>query len=87
MIPGFTANASLSGAIRGGGGGADAADVVTPQLSVCTPCVGLPSGRQCFTIPVLNRRICVTIPSVGRWHACCRTTWTPPFVRCGVSRC
>jgi len=59
---------------------------ITPQLRVCTPCVQVGGGRWCVNIPVIGRK-CFNVPSLGRWKACCKTTWTPPFVSCGISHC
>jgi hypothetical protein len=59
---------------------------VTPQLRICTPCVGLPSGRHCINLGPFGRR-CVNIPNVGRWRVCCRTRFGWPPVSCGVERC
>jgi len=59
---------------------------VTPQLKVCTPCIRVGGGRWCVRLPVLGRK-CFRVPGLGSWKACCRTTWLPPFVRCGLSRC
>lgn len=59
---------------------------VYPQVKVCTPCVRVGGGRWCVNLPVIGRK-CLNVPSVGTWKACCKTTWTPPFVSCGLSRC
>jgi hypothetical protein len=59
---------------------------VAAQLRICTPCLGLPSGRVCFNLGPFGRR-CVTIPNLGRWQFCCRTRFGWPPVSCGLSRC
>lgn len=59
---------------------------VTPQLRICTPCIGLPSGRHCVNLGPFGRR-CFTIPNIGRWHLCCRTRFGFPPISCGVERC
>lgn len=59
---------------------------VTPQAQVCTPCVQVGGGRWCVNLPIFGRK-CFTVPSLGRWRACCRTRWGWPPVTCGISRC
>jgi len=59
---------------------------VSPQFCVSGPCLGLPSGRFCVTLPILGRR-CVTIPSFGRWRVRCCTRFGWPPVSCGISHC
>ncbi len=71
-LPGFTGENAVYKSeityVAAGAGRAAGADGVIPQFCVCTPCISLPSGRQCFR--VFGRRICFTIPSIGRWKAC-----------------
>jgi hypothetical protein len=47
--------------------------------------VRLPSGRFCFSLPIIGRR-CVTIPSLGSWRLRCCTGWWPP-ISCSLRRC
>lgn len=88
-MPGFTADFSAyrSDAVYASSGSATspASTGVVPQLSACTPCVQLGGGRHCFNL--IGRRICVNIPSFGRWRICCRTRWGWPPFRCSVGRC
>jgi hypothetical protein len=84
-MPTFNADASLyktegqyftGGTVAAQGGGA----AVLPQACACTPCVTVGGGRRCFTIPVINKRVCVNIPSFGRWKVCgCVKFGWPPF--------
>lgn len=88
-LPAMYAEASLSRseglyASRGGATAAPAGMIV-PQLSACTPCVQLGGGRHC--VRILGRSVCVTIPSIGRWHICCRTRWGWPPISCSLNRC
>ncbi len=86
-LPGFSAEVSLEGARTPHATGT-ALDVpmrsgqVSPQLTVCTPCVQVGGSPWCVTI--LGKRIC--LPSFGRWKACCSTGWWPP-VSCGIRAC
>lgn len=84
-MPGFTAEAALPDGGYGyatawsdaGGAGSDE---VVPQACACTPCVQIGGGRWCVTIPVINRRVCVNVPSAGRWRVCgCVRFGWPPF--------
>jgi hypothetical protein len=59
---------------------------VSPQQQVCTPCVQIGGGRWCVNLPIFGRR-CFTVPSVGRWRACCRFRLGIPPISCGISRC
>lgn len=65
---------------------AAAQEGVSPQLRICTPCIGLPSGRRCINLGPFGRR-CFTIPNFGRWRLCCRTRFGIPPVSCGIERC
>jgi len=60
--------------------------LVTPQVCVSGPCLRLPSGRFCVSLPILGRR-CVTIPGLGNWRVRCCTRFGIPPVSCGISRC
>lgn len=89
-LPGFNAQASLykSGGYRTSGtsmavGGSTA---VVPQLCASSPCLTLPSGRFCFSLPILGTH-CVNIPSLGGWSLRCCTRWGWPPVSCSLSRC
>jgi hypothetical protein len=64
----------------GGGSG------VSPQICVNSPCLRLPSGRFCVSLPVVGRR-CVNIPSLGRWRIRCCTRFGIPPVSCRIVRC
>ncbi len=59
---------------------------VMPQARVCTPCVKVGGGRWCIRLPIFGRK-CFSVPSLGRWRACCRTRLGWPPVSCGISRC
>ena len=65
---------------------ASGASGVSPQLRICTPCIQLGGGRHCVNLGPFGRR-CFTIPSLGKWHLCCKTRFGWPPVSCGVSRC
>jgi hypothetical protein len=90
-MPGFTAEASLgrtseyNQTMEGFFPWADDTAVL-PQFCVNGPCLRLPSGRFCITLPILGRR-CVTIPSLGRWRVRCCTHIFPPGISCGIRRC
>jgi hypothetical protein len=59
---------------------------VSPQVSVCTPCVRVGGGQWCFSLPIIGRR-CLNVPNLGTWKACCSTRWGWPPVSCGLQRC
>lgn len=59
---------------------------VSPQVRICTPCVQVGGGRWCINLPVFGRK-CFSVPSIGRWRACCRTRFGIPPVSCGLERC
>ena len=75
---GFAAEGDASAASRGGG--------VSPQICIPSPCLRLPSGRFCISLPVVGRR-CVNIPNLGSWRIRCCTHFGWPPVRCRPERC
>lgn len=60
---------------------------VSPALCGSSPCLRLPSGRVCLRIPIINKKVCVNVPSFGSWKVkCCLRFGIPPF-KCSLSRC
>jgi hypothetical protein len=59
---------------------------VTPQIQICTPCVQVGGGTWCVNLPFFGKK-CFHVPSLGRWHACCKTKFGWPPVSCGISHC
>ena len=87
-LPGFTADVSLGGASDHRPTGTalavpTGAGQVTPQLTLCTPCVQVGGEPWCVTI--LGRRLC--LPTFGRWKGCCWTRWGWPPVACNIRAC
>jgi len=83
-LPGFSAEMSLGDvgcqhhhhvAVASDGSPTDGH--VAPQVKVCTPCIQV--GGSPYCVNLLGKKIC--LPALGRWKGCCRTTWSPPFVR------
>jgi len=83
-MPGFSAEMSLYRTngqyVSAGNWGVGSYGTVLPQACACTRCVQIGRGRWCVTIPVINRRVCVNVPSFGSWRVCgCVRFGWPPF--------